>query len=87
MTTARRPRPVPQGDIEVGAELVLLREILERLESTVGEINTTVTAQGKQIDRWRTVGAIVGPSLFALGAWVMSWADQAFLWLAKAVKP
>lgn len=82
---ARRVRPVPQGDVEVSAELVRIAEVLERLEDKIDTIENNQGAQGKQIERWRTVGSLVGPALFALGAWVMSWADEAFIWL-KALK-
>ncbi|WP_310474098.1 hypothetical protein [Sandarakinorhabdus sp.] len=83
---ARRVRPVPQGEIEVSAELVRIAEVLERMEEKIDTIEINQGVQGKQIERWRTVGSLVGPALFGLGAWVMTWADDAVLWFMTAVK-
>lgn len=81
---AARP---PRDDIAVASELVLLREILTRVEDKLDEYVIKTDGHERQIDRWKTVGAAMTPVLLGLGVLANKLFDQLMLWFGNRVHP
>ena len=87
MATPRRAAQPPRDDIAVASELVLLREILTRVEEKLDEYVIKTDGHEKQIDRWKTVGAAMTPVLLGLGVLANKAFDWLMLWFGNRVHP
>ena len=85
MSTPRRAAQPPRDDIGVATELAVLREILTRVEYKLDDIAAKTESHAAQIDRWKTVGAVMTPVLLGLGVVANKLFDQLLVWLGTRV--